>query len=86
MLILCFNNTRIFYNIIAELSCECKDFIGLKGFGNCKKLHRGRKPCYVKQPSGCKDLIDSKTNPGEKASKQACDGLGKYNLLQLFKK
>jgi len=34
--------------------------------------------CYVKQPSDCKDLLDSVTNPGEKYSKQACGDLDMF--------
>ena len=28
--------------------------------------------CYVVQPSGCDDLVDSESNPGEKFSAEAC--------------
>ena len=58
-------------------NCECKDLINQNNVGNCK----GKKPsqfrrkfvaCYVTQPSGCTDLKDSGTNPGEKLSANAC--------------
>ena len=58
-------------------NCKCKDFINRNNVGNCK----GKKPsqfrrkfvaCYVTQPSGCTDLKDSATNPGEKLSVNAC--------------
>ena len=51
--------------------------INRNNVGNCK----GKKPsqfgrkfvaCYVTQPSGCTDLKDSGTNPGEQLSVNAC--------------
>ena len=61
--------------------CLCKDFINSGGHGNCLTIsqsnkHNGRKMCYVVQPSGCKDLVDSGANPGEKYSEEACDRKG----------
>lgn len=62
--------------------CTCKDFVNDGGFGNCFKRsghskHGGKAVCYVEQPSTCSDLIDSKANPGEKVSAEACQLKGK---------
>ena len=62
--------------------CNCKDFVNDGGFGNCFKRsghskHDGNVVCYVEQPSTCSDLIDSRSNPGEKISAEACKLKGK---------
>ena len=62
-------------------SCACKDFVNSGGHGNCQTAsqsndHHGRKMCYVVQPSTCKDLVNSNSNPGEQFSEEACDGKG----------
>ena len=62
--------------------CSCKDFVNDGGFGNCFKRsghskHGGNVVCYVEQPSTCSDLIESKANPGEKVSAEACKLKGK---------
>ena len=69
-------------NPFLGLFCTCKDFINDGGFGNCFKKsghskHGGKAVCYVEQPSTCSDLIDSKANPGEKVSAEACQLKGK---------
>ena len=70
-------------------NCKCKDFINRNNVGNCK----GKKPsqfrrkfvaCYVTQPSGCTDLKDSATNPGEKLSAEACFKKGFIKLHIYF--
>ena len=67
---------------ISGSSCQCKDLINQNNVGNCK----GKKPsqfrrkfaaCYVTQPSGCTDLKNSSTNPGELLSVNACRLRGK---------
>lgn len=67
--------------IFAE--CTCKDLINVNGVGNCqgtKSPELGdRLACYVNQPSSCRDLLDSGTNPGEKYSAEAC--VQKGNLI-----
>ena len=69
---------RYFLFQISTGPCLCKDFINSGGRGNCltdsqSNKHNGRKMCYVVQPSGCSDLVDSGANPGEKFSEEACD-------------
>ena len=55
--------------------CVCKDFVSASGYGNCKKTSPsiGKVTCYVKQPSSCGDLTNSKTDPGEQYSAKACE-------------
>ena len=70
------------FELFLGLFCTCKDFINDGGFGNCFKKsghskHGGKAVCYVEQPSTCSDLIDSKANPGEKVSAEACQLKGK---------
>ena len=48
------------------------------GFGKCQRQlsndHFNRQlVCYVNQPSNCKDLYTSETNPGTKVSADACE-------------
>ena len=61
------------YNLAPE--CICKDFVSASGYGNCKKTSPsiGKVTCYVQQPSSCKDLRNSETNPGEQSSATACE-------------
>ena len=67
---------------IVDLPCTCNDFVNKNRHGNCqgnKSKHRSRQNtvvCYVDQPSGCRDLVHSKTNPGMKMSAEACDEKG----------
>ena len=66
-----------FVTRVLDSSCVCKDFIGKYGYGNCNKKskhkeHEDQAICYVIQPSGCQDLVDSDTDLGEKLSAQAC--------------
>ena len=73
-----FEDFELNWHIIFLDACTCKNLIDANGYGNCQ----GKKSfspdyglsevCYVKQPSGCVDLSDSDTNPGEQTSKDAC--------------
>ena len=59
------------------------------GFGRCQRKlsndhFNGQRVCYVNQPSNCKDLYTSETNPGSKVSAEACE-TGKYSLLFIKK-
>ena len=54
------------------------------GFGKCQRKlsndhFNGQLVCYVNQPSNCKDLYTSATNPGSKVSAEACE-TGKHSL------
>ena len=73
----------IFWHL--DVTCSCHDLISENGFGSCQKKSsndhfKGSPVCYVNQPSNCTDLYTSVTNPGEKASAEACK-IGEYNLL-----
>ena len=51
--------------------------MGSTGFGNCQKFPpigpiKGKPFCYVEQPSGCSDVRESTSDPGEKYSAEAC--------------
>ena len=65
------------YLLILVFECICKDFVSASGYGNCKKTSPsiGKATCYVKQPSSCADLKNSKTK-----SRQLEDQL--YNANQ----
>ena len=57
------------------LECTCIDYVNGVGQGNCLKLStklNNLPYCYVKQPSGCRDVINSSYVPGKEYSAQAC--------------
>merc|ERR1711962_1671732 len=61
----------------SDPSCTCKDLINRHGQGNCQgnpsNVFRGKKICYVNQPTTCPDAKGSRgSNPGEKFSARAC--------------
>lgn len=67
-------------NIITDsnVDCSCHEYINANGYGQCKKGSsyehvKGKKVCYVNQPSNCTDLTYSSTDPGKKFSAQACE-------------
>ena len=64
--------TIILFNILED--CTCKSLINKNGYGNCEKNYHGKPICYVNQPTSCKDLLKSTTNPGERISWKACKG------------
>ena len=46
------------------------------GYGQCKRKDgavNDKHVCYVNQPSNCKDLYASITDPGKKVSAEACE-------------
>ena len=62
----------------SKVDCSCHDYINANGYGQCKKGSsyehvKGKKVCYVNQPSNCTDLTYSSTDPGKKFSAQACE-------------
>ena len=71
---------------ILGLPCACKSFVNQFGNGNCQtrseaNLHLGKKMCYVVQPSGCDDLVESGSNPGEMFSAKACTLKGCFTVF-----
>ena len=66
-------------------SCTCTDYVNDSGFGNCERgsaSFGNQAVCYVDLPSSCSDLTESRTNPGQKLSAEACKE-SKYGLNDL---
>ena len=54
------------------LGCSCMNYVGKKGFGNCKKYYDGILVCYVDNQSTCPDKMSSRYEPGMMYSQVAC--------------
>ena len=55
--------------------CTCTNFINKYGYGNCAKRDgkfSEKYTCYVYQPSKCRDLVRSETDPEKQVSAKAC--------------
>ena len=80
------------HNNIVGFDCKCKDFVNDNGHGNCltdsiSEKHDGQRMCYVIQPSGCNDLVESTHNLGELYSEEACEKTGLiYHMILEFVK
>ena len=72
---------------LVEISCSCvqlptfnaNEECGFKNMENdLKKMNRSsirtERMCYVKMPTNCSDLLDSKVYPGLQMSAEACKG------------
>ena len=58
------------------LPCRCNGFVNSNGFGACQKRDEnfnGGFSCFVDQPSTCKDLKNSTTDPVKQLSASACE-------------
>ena len=68
--------------------CKCKYLWNSDNEGNCQvgsdsAIHYYKVFCYVKQPSGCKDLVDSKLMKGEQYSAEACETKGTQEYVEI---
>ena len=64
----------IVLHISQQIGCYCSDYVSAKGYGNCAKGHKGKRPiCYVTQPSTWTDVNNSSSEVGNQYSWEACE-------------